>query len=195
MDIRNLLKYRGCLQHTYQILVNQFLTQRKSPDRIKSYPPSNLKQHSGTWRSAGNAVKRGVTITFPFVVTIHSFKVTPTSEVTPTHHWRADRIYWDRNWGGVAILVDGSGTAAALTPDSYHALRLFDMVKFRRQNRSLTGKKFKLDWSNGPAQVNWIEVQYTRLSGQSKIKLSTRVIEIFTSEHNFEAEIALFREV
>ena len=85
---------------------------------------------------------------------VTKFEVTPRSDCC-----------WQR-YAGVAILVDGSETPAALTPDPNTEESKFNMISYAT-GQSLTGTEFKLDWSNSPdghyAQVEWIEIEYQKV--------------------------------
>ena len=85
---------------------------------------------------------------------ITKFKVTPRSN-----------IGFER-YAGVEILVDGSQTPAARTPNPNTENVEFDMLSYAT-GESLTGTEFKLDWSNAPdghyAQVEWLEIEYQRI--------------------------------
>ena len=63
------------------------------------------------------------------------------------------------------MIVDGSSTHAALTPDtSDWVTGPFDMIEYKT-GASLTGREFKLDWAKDGdgqyAQVQFIEIDYT----------------------------------
>ena len=65
----------------------------------------------------------------------------------------------------MALIVNDSPTAAALTPDSSEWVTgPFDMLEFYAGDTSLTGNEFKLDWTkNGDdqfAQIKFIEIDY-----------------------------------
>ena len=71
---------------------------------------------------------------------------------------------WNHRYVGVAIFVDGSEKAAAMTPGTFNPQKeTFDMLQFKT-GECLTGRDFKLDWTisgqDQYAQVEFLEIDY-----------------------------------
>ena len=86
--------------------------------------------------------------------------------VVPRNNCDNTQCYNLHRYKKVALIVDDSPTAAALTPDSPDWVTgPFDMLNYKT-GEPLTGKEFKLDWTtNGDdqyAQVEFLEIDFIR---------------------------------
>ena len=80
------------------------------------------------------------------------FKVTPRLDCCPERQ------------AAVAIFIDGSSEAAALTPNPWSRGTAYDMMDHKKKN-DWVGKVFKLDWkSDHFAQVQWLEIDYQEVT-------------------------------